>query len=84
MLTHACILTHTFLAAAAILYASLIVTVPHPLTATHSLTHYHSITQYEPNPFFFDEDGTTEPASVAYRYRKFTLGTYYAMYCIMI
>lgn len=30
---------------------------------------------YEPNPFFFDEDGgTTQPAAVAYRYRKFMLG----------
>jgi len=29
---------------------------------------------YEPNPFY-EEDGESEPASVAYRYRKFTLGT---------
>lgn len=29
---------------------------------------------YEPNPFFEEEDDKTEPASGAYRYRKFTLG----------
>lgn len=31
--------------------------------------------QFDPNPFFVDEDGVHEPASVAYRYRKFTLGS---------
>jgi translation initiation factor 3 subunit D len=29
---------------------------------------------YEPNPFYEDDDSGVEPASVAYRYRKFTLG----------
>ena len=29
---------------------------------------------YEPNPFFEDDESGVEPASVAYRYRKFTLG----------
>ena len=31
--------------------------------------------QYEPNPFFEDDDQGLEPASVAYRYRKFNLGS---------
>jgi translation initiation factor 3 subunit D len=30
--------------------------------------------QFEPNPFFEDDNSGGEPASVAYRYRKFTLG----------
>lgn len=30
--------------------------------------------QFEPNPFFEDDVSGTEPASIAYRYRKFSMG----------
>jgi translation initiation factor 3 subunit D len=30
---------------------------------------------YEPNPFFDEDESGVEPASAAYRYRKFTMGT---------
>lgn len=31
--------------------------------------------QFEPNPFYFDDQPGMEPASIAYRYRKFNLGS---------
>lgn len=39
-----------------------------------SLNNDESRKSYEPNPFFEDDESGMEPSSVAYRYRKFTLG----------
>ena len=37
--------------------------------------------QYEANPFFDESEVSVEPASAAYRYRKFTLGSVRLAYC---